>query len=110
MALLELAFFLIIGVGTAELFVLLAAWPPESEMSRAFTVCVAAVLPVAVGSVVLHELGGHGVLYNHVHSANFGFSHSAGDSIAAILADPGTKAPDRFVTFPWVNIGRRHGH
>lgn len=58
--------------------------------------------------VVLHELGGHGVLYNHVHSANFGFSHSAGDSIAAILCDPGTHAPDRFVTFPWVPIGRRH--
>ncbi|MDQ1586454.1 MAG: zinc metalloprotease ZmpB [Actinomycetota bacterium] len=58
--------------------------------------------------VVLHELGGHGVLYNHVSSANFGFSHSAGDSVAAILADPGTQAPDRFVTFPWVNIGRRH--
>ena len=58
--------------------------------------------------VVLHELGGHGVLYNHVHSANFGFAHSAGDSIAAVLNDAGSRAPDRFVTFPWVNIGRRH--
>jgi len=58
--------------------------------------------------VVLHELAGHGVLYNHVSSANFGFSHSAGDSIAAILSDPGSQAPDRLVTFPWVNIGRRH--
>lgn len=58
--------------------------------------------------VVLHELGGHGVLYNHVSSANFGFSHSAGDSVGAILCDPGTQAPDRFVSFPWVNIGRRH--
>ena len=58
--------------------------------------------------VVLHELGGHGVLYNHVSSANFKFSHSAGDSIAAILNDPGSQATDRFVTFPWVNIGRRH--
>lgn len=58
--------------------------------------------------VVLHELGGHGVLYNHLHSANFPFAHSAGDSIACILNDPGTQAPDRFVTFPWVNIGRRH--
>jgi hypothetical protein len=58
--------------------------------------------------VVLHELGGHGVLYNHVSSANFGFAHSAGDSVAAILSDAGTLAPDRFVTFPWVNIGRRH--
>ena len=52
--------------------------------------------------MVLHELGGHGVLYNHVSSANFGFAHSAGDSVAAIMGDPGSQAPDRFVTFPWV--------
>jgi hypothetical protein len=58
--------------------------------------------------VVMHELGGHGVLYPHVNSPNFGFAHSAGDSVAAITADPGSMAPDRFVTFPWVNIGRRH--
>jgi hypothetical protein len=60
--------------------------------------------------VVLHELGGHGVLYNHVHSANFHFAHSAGDSIAAILSDPGSQAPDRFQTFPWVAavVDRRH--
>jgi len=60
--------------------------------------------------VVLHELGGHGVLYNHVSSANFGFSHSAGDSVAAILNDPGTQADDRFKTFPWdyATIDRRH--
>ncbi|MTH14718.1 hypothetical protein [Flavobacterium sp. LC2016-01] len=51
--------------------------------------------------VVLHEIGGHGVLYCHVGSANFGFSHSAGDSIAAILSDPGSLAPDRFETFPF---------
>ena len=31
-----------------------------------------------------------------------------GDSVAAILNDPGSKATDRFVSFPWVNIGRRH--
>ena len=58
--------------------------------------------------VVLHELGGHGILYPHVHSPNFGFSHSAGDSFAAILNDSGSQSPDRFLTFPWVNIGRRH--
>jgi zinc metalloprotease ZmpB len=58
--------------------------------------------------VVLHELGGHGVLYPHVHSPNFGFAHSAGDSFAAILNDADSAAADRFVTFPWVNIGRRH--
>lgn len=53
------------------------------------------------GRVVLHELGGHGVLYCHVGGANFGFSHSAGDSVAVILNDPGTKAPDRFDSFPF---------
>ena len=60
--------------------------------------------------VVLHELGGHGILYDHVNSANFGFSHSAGDSFGAILSDPDTLAADRFLTFPWVAgvIGRRH--
>jgi zinc metalloprotease ZmpB len=58
--------------------------------------------------VVLHELGGHGILWDHVRSPNFGFAHSAGDSFAAILNDPATGAPDRFLTFPWVNIGRRH--
>ena len=60
--------------------------------------------------VVLHELGGHGTLYNHVNSANFGFSHSAGDSFGAVLNDPDSKAPDRFETFPWVYayVLRRH--
>ena len=57
--------------------------------------------------VVLHELGGHGILWDHVNSANFGFAHSAGDSFAAILNDPGNQSPDRFVTFPWLNA-RRH--
>ena len=60
--------------------------------------------------VVLHELGGHGILYNHVNSANFGFAHSAGDSFGAVLNDPETRAADRFETFPWVYniINRRH--
>ncbi|MCX6631386.1 MAG: hypothetical protein NTW28_27550 [Candidatus Solibacter sp.] len=58
--------------------------------------------------VVLHELAGHGVLYPHVHGPNFGFAHSAGDSIAVITCDPDTHAPDRFLSFPWVDIGRRH--
>jgi hypothetical protein len=35
-----------------------------------------------------HEIGGHGVLYGHVDSANFGFAHSAGDGLAAIKNDP----------------------
>ena len=59
--------------------------------------------------VVLHEIAGHGILYNHVNSPNFGFSHSAGDSFAAVLNDYDSQAPDRFETFPWLPIiGRRH--
>lgn len=59
--------------------------------------------------VVLHELGGHGILHDHVNNANLGFSHSAGDSFAVILNDPDSLATDRFESFPWVNfIGRRH--
>lgn len=57
--------------------------------------------------VVLHEFG-HSLLWDHVNSPNFGFAHSAGDSLASILNDPDSLAPDRFVTFPWVDIGRRH--
>ena len=53
--------------------------------------------------VVLHELGGHGILYEHVNVANFGFSHSAGDSFAVILSDPETQAGDRFESFPWLS-------
>ena len=52
--------------------------------------------------IVLHELLGHGVLYNHIGAALFKFAHSAGDSFAAILHDPDSKARDRFATFPWL--------
>lgn len=69
--------------------------------------------PMGIASdwrVVLHELGGHGIIYEHCGSTpNFGFSHSAGDSFAVILNDPTTQAADRFESFPWVSfIGRRH--
>lgn len=60
--------------------------------------------PISIAAdwrVVLHELGGHGILWDHVNSPNFGFAHSAGDSFAAILNDPETHATDRFETFPW---------
>lgn len=50
--------------------------------------------------VVLHEFG-HSINYDHVNSPNYGFSHSAGDSLAAVLSDPTSNAPDRFETFPF---------
>ena len=61
--------------------------------------------------VVWHEFG-HALLWDHVASPNFGFAHSAGDALAAILNDPGTLEPDRYDTFPWIQQGasldRRH--
>jgi zinc metalloprotease ZmpB len=69
------------------------------------------VNPIGIAAdwrVVLHELGGHGILYCHVNSPNFGFAHSAGDSFAAILNDPDSNAPDKFATFPWLLPNRRH--
>ncbi len=62
--------------------------------------------------VCWHEFG-HALLWDHVNSPNFGFAHSAGDALAAILNDPGSNEPDRFATFPWVlasfpALTRRH--
>lgn len=57
--------------------------------------------------VVLHEFG-HAILWDHLHWPNFRFAHSPGDSLAAILNDPDSRAPDRFDTFPWTPIRRRH--
>jgi hypothetical protein len=55
--------------------------------------------------VHLHELGGHGILYEHVDHANFGFAHSAGDSLSAILHDPDSMlrndSQQRFRYAPW---------
>jgi len=62
--------------------------------------------------VVLHEFG-HTLLWDSVHSPNFGFAHSAGDSLAAILLDPEsalrTDSVRRFETFPWILPNRNHG-
>ena len=60
--------------------------------------------------VVLHELAGHGTLYNQVNGPNFGFAHSAGDSVGVVLNDYDSKAPDRFMSFPWLYsyVNRRH--
>jgi hypothetical protein len=59
--------------------------------------------------VCWHEFG-HALLWDHVNSPNFGWCHSAGDTLAAILHDPETRAPDRFATFPFISAlgGRRH--
>ncbi|MET0123418.1 MAG: choice-of-anchor D domain-containing protein [Candidatus Thiodiazotropha sp. 6PLUC9] len=62
--------------------------------------------------LVLHELGGHGILYDHVNGPNFGFAHSAGDSFGMILNDPYSGwhnggNNDRFLLWPYSALGRR---
>jgi hypothetical protein len=59
--------------------------------------------------VCWHEFG-HALLWDHVRSPNFGWCHSAGDSLGAILHDPESRAPDRFATFPFIPVisERRH--
>src|SRR4029450_12109816 len=51
-----------------------------------------------------HEIGGHGILWDHVSSPNFGFAHSAGDSLAAFQNDPESQLrplPQRFQYAPF---------
>jgi hypothetical protein len=67
-------------------------------------------------TVVLHEIGGHGILYDHIERPNLGFSHSQGDSFAAILNDSESAltGANRFETFPFCRfwdedfVVRRH--
>jgi hypothetical protein len=82
----------------------------ETAFALADTTNVAQPIGIACDQrVVLHELAGHGTLYNHVNGPNFGFAHSAGDSVGAVLNDPDSRAPDRFMSFPWLNavVNRR---
>jgi len=62
--------------------------------------------------VVLHELGGHGILYKFIGQPTFGFAHSAGDSFAMILNDFASNwhksaSIDRFILSPFTPAGRR---
>jgi hypothetical protein len=64
--------------------------------------------------VVWHEFG-HALLWDHVNSPNFGFAHSAGDTLGALHFDADSRlrgTPDRFETFPFMRnsagLSRRH--
>jgi hypothetical protein len=57
--------------------------------------------------IAAHEFG-HALLWDAISSPNFGFAHSAGDALGAIYCDPGSNATDRFDTFPWSVVRRRH--
>ena len=56
-----------------------------------------------------HEIG-HVLLMASVGELEFRFAHSAGDALAAIIADPTSEIPPawRGATFPWVFAPRRH--
>jgi zinc metalloprotease ZmpB len=50
--------------------------------------------------ITMHEFV-HGMLDDRTHSGVLGFAHNGGDGFGAIYMDPGSQAPDRFVSFPW---------
>ncbi len=54
----------------------------------------------------------HVLIFANLGELEFPFAHSAGDALAAIIADPDAKrvrhANERFITFPWVFTPRRH--
>lgn len=94
-----------------------AAWgtPAGNGLQSMTYGLVQAGAPVGIATdvrIVFHEFG-HAICYGNVSSANYGFSHSSGDSMAAIYSDPCSEAPDRFDTFPWLTLSnpgilRRH--
>lgn len=55
-------------------------------------------------SPVIHEFG-HSCLQNNICSGTFSWAHGIGDSLAMILLDPGSQAPDRFVRSPFFSSG-----
>lgn len=57
--------------------------------------------------IVWHEMC-HALLLDNVGGFNFGFAHSAGDTLGVIVSDWNTRPPDRFDTFPFNDIDRRH--
>jgi hypothetical protein len=62
--------------------------------------------PVGIAAdwrIMMHEFV-HGMLCDRIHSTTLGFAHNGGDGFAAIYMDPGSKAPDRGLTFPWVPL------
>ncbi len=83
----------------------------SNGMGKFINGLAAAGCPVGIAAdvrVVLHEFG-HALLWDHVGSPNFGWCHSAGDTLGVLLHDSGSQAPDRFLTFPFNGvIVRRH--
>ncbi|GLQ91273.1 hypothetical protein [Dyella acidisoli] len=67
--------------------------------------------PVGIATdwrVTMHEFV-HGMLYERTGDADLGFAHNGGDGFGSIYMDPGSKAPDRGLSFPWVpEVPRRH--
>ena len=63
-------------------------------------------------AVAIHEFG-HSCLQNHICDGKFSWAHGIGDSLAVIMMDPGSQAPDRFVRSPFFaatseGASRRH--
>jgi zinc metalloprotease ZmpB len=70
--------------------------------------CTNPVLAGCDQRLVFHECS-HLILWEKTHWGRLRFSHSTGDSLAIIFAAPHSKAPDPFVSFPFIPaVDRRH--
>lgn len=98
--------------GTADGVEINAFWSPNGSGGTSFMgFCLCDLSDTAnpLGRAVdpyvhWHEMGGHGVLGDHVGSGNLGFSHSHGDGLAAIQNDPESALralPERFDYAPF---------
>lgn len=84
------------------------AWPNASAtgLGKLTFGFAQAGCPVGIATdwrVVMHEFV-HGMLDDRIHNGFLGFAHNGGDGFAAVYMDPGSQAPDRFLTFPWIPL------
>jgi len=81
-------------------------WPNDAGRQRAQPLGLAADARWA-----WHEFG-HVLNFANLGELEFLFAHSAGDALAAVIADPESRhvrqGAERGLTFPWVFIPRRH--
>ena len=101
------------GMGTLSAETINAHWSPNGSGDgtdhMCYALCDTTDLVNPLGRAVdpwvhWHEMGGHGTLGDHVGTGLLGFSHSAGDGLAALQMDPESAlrtVPERFRYAPF---------
>ncbi|MAC81534.1 MAG: hypothetical protein CML66_26130 [Rhodobacteraceae bacterium] len=108
-------------IGQVHMYLALAnlnKWHRDVPPNGTFAPRPAQPLGIANSRRWVHHEMGHVLIAAALGELEFRFAHSAGDALAAIMADPtsrvneadphGPWATFRFQTFPWVFLTRRH--